>query len=239
MANKKKNIILILFIVAIILTTSITAIVVNNINKKNENKTNEINTINHEKNLENNKEKHDEIKDENNKETTHKQENNNQKDDIVIKEYKENDIINYANEISKTDNKDKLKEGFVTIIDFLFYDGKIYNKTFNELSNSAKIKIIALAIRIDNKMDELFPDYKDKISANTNKIYINLKTKIVALYLDTTVKICSNNSALCKDAKTGLNELKDSSNITWDFIKDISGVGINKLKNWYEVWREE
>ena len=33
------------------------------------------------------------------------------------------------------------------------------------------------------------------------------------------------------------NEMKNDFSITWSFIKNIAGVSVNKLKNWYEVWR--
>ena len=151
----------------------------------------------------------------------------------------EADVVKYVENISLESTGNKLKTGFVTTIDFLFYGGEIYGKTFSELSNSAKIKIITLALKIDSKIDEYFPGYKESISTTTNKVYTNIKTKLVTLYLDTTVKICNNNPTLCEDAKQGLTELKQDFGLTWDFIKDISGVGFSKLKDWYEVWREE
>lgn len=151
----------------------------------------------------------------------------------------EADVINYVQDISLSGAGDKLKSGFVTIIDFLFYDGEIYGKTFSELSSSAKIKVISLALKIDAKVEEYFPGYKETISNTTNKVYTNIKSKLVSLYLDTTVKICSNNQKLCIEAKRGLNELKQNFNVTWEFVKDISGVSITKIKDWYEVWKEK
>lgn len=151
----------------------------------------------------------------------------------------EADIISYVEEIPKSNAADKLKNGFVTVIDFIFYDGEISGKTFAELSSSAKLKIIIAALKIDAKIEEYFPEYKEKISATSTKVYTNVKSKLITLYLDTTVKICNSNPTLCIDAKAGLQDLKDNFGLTWSFIKDISGVGITKLKNWYEVWKEE
>jgi len=155
------------------------------------------------------------------------------------KEISEEVLVSYIETISNENDENKLKNGFVTVVDFLFYGGEIYSKTFIELSNGAKLKIITLALKIDSKIDEYFPDYKESISNTTNKVYTSIKSKLVSLYLDTTVKVCNNNSTLCEDAKEGLGELKKNFNITWEFIKDISGVGLTKLKNWYEIWREE
>lgn len=255
--KQKKIIIIICFVIAIILTATITGLIVNSYNKNERNKTNEIFK-------ENSSSKKEEIKEENIKseiEENIKNNNDNKtdsenKDDDTVKENNktkpnesiieskpenktEEDVINYVKNVSETSSKTALKEGFVKVVDFLFYDGEIYGKTFKELSNYAKIKIISLAIKIDSKIEEYVPGYKETISTTTNRVYTNLKTKLVTLYLDTTVKICNSNPTLCEDAKEGLQELKDSFGLTWNFIKEISGIGIAKLKDWYEVWKEE
>lgn len=245
---QKKNIIIIAgFIFVIILTATITALIVkhndHNINKANEIKSEESSSKNHDKNEEDNNAEnevaeHNVVKDNDSSESSSESnvesssEKNNEKKS-------ESDIVSYAEKIESSSTSNTLKEGFVTIIDFLLYDGKIYNKTFSELSNTAKIKVITLALKIDSKIDEYFPGYKESISTTTNKAYTSIKAKLVALYLDTTVKICNNNPTLCENAKANLNDLKETFGITWEFIKDISGVGITKLKDWYEVWKEE
>lgn len=154
-------------------------------------------------------------------------------------EKNEEDVINYFETISSSSAEGNLKKGFVNIIDFLFYNKEIDGITFDELTSEAKLKIIKLALKMDAKTEEYFPGYKESISATANKVYTDIKSKLISLYLDTTVKVCSNNSIVCEDAKEGLSELKQNFNITWDFIKDISGVGLSKLKAWYEVWKEK
>lgn len=261
---KKKNIIIIIaFIIAIIATATVTAIIVKN-NYKDKNKNNEIfkEEVNKDQEIENkpdenvDSDKNIEQQEDNNPEAKpnkeNQKENNTSTDKNSNSSIKENeaekseespkteaDVINYVKGVSTENKTSSLKEGFVKVIDFIFYDGKIYGKTFKELSNSAKIKIITFTLKIDSKIDEYFPEYKESISSTTSRIYTNVKNKLITLYLDTTVKICSNNESLCMDAKAGLAELKSSFGLTWDFIKDISGVGITKLKDWYEIWREE
>jgi len=254
----KKNIIIICicFAIAIVATVFITIGIMNYSNNEKENKTNikeKNNSINN--NLEEENKNLDELEEtikenpdnieinENNSSQNTSKPNKSEipkEDNPVIKEEKsEEDIINYVEDISTNSTGDKLKSGFIKVVDFLFYNGEIYDKTFSELSNSAKIKIIELALKIDSKIDEYFPGYKESISNTTTKVYTNIKTKLVTLYLDTTVKICNNNPTLCEDAKEGLEELKKNFGLTWDFIKDISGIGLTKLKDWYEVWKEE
>ena len=52
-----------------------------------------------------------------------------------------------VNNNSWNDVKDKAKEYFITIVDFIFYDGKIKGHTFNDLSSTAKLKIISIAFK--------------------------------------------------------------------------------------------
>ena len=85
--------------------------------------------------------------------------------------YTENDVISYfqneENSISTYQEgvtfKEKAKNTFVTIVDFIFYDKEIKGHTFKELSNSAKLQIIKIALSIDSKIEKYFPDYKETI----------------------------------------------------------------------------
>ncbi len=131
-----------------------------------------------------------------------------------------------------------IKSGFVTIVDFLFYGQPIKGKTFSELSTTAKLKVLKLAFSIDKKIDEHFPGYKEEISNTGSKIYTNVKSKAIEAYLNVTTKVCTNDPDTCAAAKEGLSDLKASFSLTWDFIKEIGGVGLSKLKAWYEVWRD-
>lgn len=132
---------------------------------------------------------------------------------------------------------DSIKSGFVSVIDFLFYGGEIKGKTFNELSNSAKIKVLQLAFSIDEGIEKYFPGYKESISTTSKKVYTNVKEEATKLYLDITTSICTDDPDLCESAKDGLSDLKASFSLTWDFIVKAAGEGLSKLKAWYEVWR--
>lgn len=158
----------------------------------------------------------------------------------------EEEIVAYFENLDKnldlySQNKSlgqSVKEGFVAIVDFLFYEGTIKGKMFHELSASAKIKILKIAFSIDQKIDQYFPGYKEEISSTSNKIYTNVKAKLLESYLDITTEVCENQPDTCVAAKQGLSDLKANFSLTWNFVKDISGVGISKLKSWYEVWKD-
>ncbi|MCI6266900.1 MAG: hypothetical protein MR598_08675 [Erysipelotrichaceae bacterium] len=158
----------------------------------------------------------------------------------------EDSVVTYFEQLNKDIDRynqnrslgQTIKKGFVTAIDFLFYGGTIKGYTFDSLSNKAKLKVLKLAFSIDSKIEKYFPGYKEEISTTSSKIYTNVKAKAIEAYLDITTKVCQEQSDTCHTAKEGLADLKKSFSLTWDFIKDISGVGISKLKAWYEVWKE-
>lgn len=171
-------------------------------------------------------------------ETITRQDNNDSSENIK----NENDVIQYFennyNDINsnKASIKDKAKEYFIDIVDFIFYDKEIKGYTFSELSDNAKIKVIAFALKIDSKIEEHIPGYKKSISSNGNKIYTDVKEKLVSSYLDLSVKICSNNEDGCNKAKDIFSDIKDNCKIGWSFIKKLASDGGNKLKDWYEIY---
>lgn len=167
-----------------------------------------------------------------------KQDNNDSSEDIK----NENEVVQYFesnyNDINsnKVSIKDKAKEYFIDIVDFIFYDKEIKGYTFSELSDNAKIKVIALALKIDSKIEEYVPGYKNSISSNGSKIYTDVKERLVSSYLDLSVKICSSNEEGCNKAKDIFSDIKDNCKIGWSFIKKLVSDGGNKLKDWYEIY---
>ena len=201
----------------------------------------------------NNNENNEENNTENNTKNESKEDNDQNSNDVNIKDNSddnyndsvtsEEDVVNYfekkydeVNNNSWDDVKDKAKEYFITIVDFIFYDGKIKGHTFNDLSSTTKLKIISIALKIDNKIEEHIPSYKETISSNGIKIYNNVKEKLVTLYLDISVEICKNHENGCNTAKEIFKDIKDNCRIGWDFVKKLVSSGTSKLKDWYEVY---
>ena len=167
--------------------------------------------------------------------------NNNTQDDIQNES--STDVIsylsNYYDELEKTNITEKtIKERFVSLVDFIFYDGEINNTTFKELTTETKLKVLHFFLKIDNKIEEKYPNYKNTISSTGNKIYTNAKSKALELYLNTTTEVCNNNESVCETAKEGLKDLKNNFSLTFDFIKTIAGKGIDKIAGWYKIWKE-
>lgn len=170
-------------------------------------------------------------------ETTTSQENNSTTTNTPTTQTEEQ-VLQYLNTTNEQlDNSQTLtqeiKEKFITIIDFIFYNQEISGYTFSQLTTSAKLQVLKLALVIDKKIETQFPNYKEQVSTK----YQNTKSKLLEKYLDLTVEVCQNNQETCSSAKEGLKDLKENFNLTWSTLKEIASTGLTKLKSWYEVWR--
>ncbi len=163
----------------------------------------------------------------------------------VTNEKKENknadaEVIAYFNETeSDMENpslKEEVKARFITVVDFLFYDGTIKGYTLNDLSSKAKLQILKIALAIDSKIENYIPGYKETITSTTGKIYTGLKSKIIESYLKITTKICNYDADTCDQAKKDFQDMKKSFSITWNLIKDLVSSGAENLKEWYEIF---
>ena len=151
-----------------------------------------------------------------------------------IKNADEEVLAYFNNEVNTADTKSKgtLKNTFIKVVDFIFYDKDINGYYFKDLTNSAKLKVIGLALKLDNIIDSHFPGYKDELSSSYNKA----KDNLITLYLNLTSEFCKNNDSICKSAKNDFSLLKESLNLSWDVIKNLAKSGTNKLKEWYEIF---
>lgn len=101
-------------------------------------------------------------------------------EESIVYEFEE--VENELNEVNNDISLErKLKKDFIVLTDFIFYDGTINGKTFDELSDSVKARVIIIYERIDTKIDTLFPNYKEELRTATNKAYNNIKEEILKL----------------------------------------------------------
>ena len=148
--------------------------------------------------------------------------------------YKSSDdsVLETTSEMLKDKNRNVIKENFIKIVDFIFYDSDINGYYFKDLTNGAKLKVIYYATMLDNLIDKEFPSYKENLS----EMYNNTKSKLIKLYLEKSSEYCKDNENVCKQAKSDFTVLKKSLNITFDFIKGLCQDGTQKLKEWYEIY---
>lgn len=217
----------------------------NNNISKNQSNENPINNNQHNSTTteNNNTESNNNVKEETKTETGATNNSSITENNLVTKD--ESSVISYFesqnNLITATSNQDdsslreKIKNTFVTIIDFIFYDKEIKGYTFKELTTSAKLKIIKIALSIDNKIDKYFPDYKEVIKDK----YDNIKGKLAVKYLEFTSTLCESvGEATCNQAKEDFNTMKENFGITWELIKELAKSGSSKVKEFYESWRD-
>ncbi len=163
----------------------------------------------------------------------------------VINEKKENknadaDVLTFfketENDLKDPNLQEEVKVRFISIVDFLFYNGTITGYTFNDVTSKTKLQILKIALSIDSKIESYLPGYKETITSTTGKIYTGLKIKIIENYLNTTTKICNYDKNLCETAKEDFQEMKKTFSITWNYIKDLIINATENLKEWYEIY---
>ena len=149
-------------------------------------------------------------------------------------------------EITAEDQK-VLENTFITLTDFIFYDGEINGVTFDELTDSAKEKVLDLYDKIDTKIESVFPNYKENIASTSKDVYANIKKEITELkdkikdkYID---KHGQENYDNLENAYNESKEtLKDSAKNTYETLKDVSTEFYentkNKAENWYKNYKE-
>lgn len=172
---------------------------------------------------------------------TDKNENNNVVEDEKVNN--EEELVNYVmtlnNELDTYKNEDnptfreKAKNIFVTVVDFLFYDKEIKGYKFKDLTYQTKLKVLKIAASIDNKIDEYFPNYKDKIKSG----YENIKGKIAVKYLEYTSKLCDKvGEESCSEFRTDFNNMKQSFGYTFSIIKEVASNASVKLVDILSEW---
>lgn len=162
--------------------------------------------------------------------------NNNQVNSSSTDTNIDDEVVTYVNTLKDDSTTSSLKTNFVTLVDFIFYDGTIKGHTFKELTNEAKLKVLETMLYLDSKVEKYFPNYKEEISSKTGRAYTTVKDKVVSSYLNITSAICSKDSSICDSAKEDFQNLKKNFGLTWSVIKEVAGDSKESIKNWYEIW---
>ena len=213
-------------------------------NKKNEEVKEEIKEKednNKEEIMINSKPNDNENKDISNNKDTIKNDNYNEKDNIVIDEL--NNTLKNIEESTQDENfKDKASSTFISIVDFLFYDGTIKGISFDELTEKGKEKVLEISSKIDVKLEEKCPGYKEKISNSTSKAY-QKASKIIkkgaknindfaksALGDENYQAIIDAKDELAKYSKDALNFVTGAGSKVFNDTKD-------KLNEWYQNFK--
>ncbi len=220
----KKNIITILILIVLILSGVV--IYLYRTNLKNTNKSNEKREI-----ITNNTNDKSIFNDKNLSINNNSYEN---KDNFV------NYLENVNNEVDKVNDENILKNTFITLTDFIFYDREIKNTKFKDLTSSVKEKVLNIYEEIDSKIENKFPGYKENIKSNSLRTYNNIKDKLD----DLRNNILNNykNSVgedEFNDTIDSFNEGKESMNDTINTYKPYVEDGKAKAKEYIAKKKDE
>lgn len=151
----------------------------------------------------------------------------------VVK-YIENDDKNVFTDANIEDFNSKVKAEIIKITDFIFNGTEINGHTFDELTEQAKLYVMDMLVKIDAKIEEVHPGYKDEIKIKV-KDYTG---KITDRYYEITEKICTEmGTTACNQAKKDIETMKENFNLTLDLAKVIGKSTIESIKEWYEIFK--
>ena len=151
----------------------------------------------------------------------------------VVK-YIENDDKSVFTDANIEDFNSKVKAEIIKITDFVFNGTEINGHTFDELTEQAKLYVMDMLVKIDAKIEEVHPGYKDEIKIKV-KDYTG---KITDGYYEITEKICTEmGTTACNQAKKDVETMKENFNLTLDLAKVIGKSTIESIKEWYEIFK--
>ena len=168
-----------------------------------------------------------------------------------VTEYSSNDeiVINsLESSLTKINNgstsdesfSDSAKGVFVSIVDFLFYDGEINGVTFDELTDSGKQKVLEIASKVDNAIESKIPGYKETISDTASKAF-NKASEVIKsgannLNNFAREKLGEENYQSIIDAK---DELVYYTKNAINFLGDVGGKVFNSVKDKLDSWYQD
>lgn len=135
---------------------------------------------------------------------------------------------------------DSAKGVFVSIVDFLFYDGEINGVTFDELTDSGKQKVLEIASKVDSAIETKIPGYKETISDTASKAF-NKASEIIksganSLNNFAREKLGEENYQSIIDAK---DELVYYTKNAISFLGDVGGKVFNSVKDKLDSWYQD
>lgn len=139
-----------------------------------------------------------------------------------------------------------LRNTFITLTDFIFYGGEIKGKTFAELKEDSKEKVLDIYSKIDAKLEEKVPNYKEDLKegySDVKQMILDLRDKIKSEYKDFVGEEGYDyQTQLYEDGKQNMKDVyeeykpyidsgKEKAKEYYESAKDY-------LNNWYQEYKE-
>lgn len=145
----------------------------------------------------------------------------------------EDDFIKYVKGISKEiekvvskdtiskDDKEVLKKTFVDFADFIFYGKEIKGYKFKDLSLTSKKEALSLFKKIDTKIEDIYPNYKDNLMSISKNNYNNIKDKASKMLDNYKEQVKTETYKSCK--KESQSILSKINKVINNWLKKVSG----------------
>lgn len=145
----------------------------------------------------------------------------------------EDDFIKYVKGISKEiekvvskdtiskDDKEVLKKTFVDFADFIFYGKEIKGHKFKDLSLTSKKEVLSLFKKIDTKIEDIYPNYKDNLMSISKNNYNNIKDKASKMLDNYKEQVKTETYKSCK--KESQSILSKINKVINNWLKKVSG----------------
>jgi len=160
--------------------------------------------------------------------------------DLVVLDY----FQRFGNDIKDSLDDDSLldkgKMYFIYCVDFLFYDGDINGVRFDDLTDSAKKQLLIDISNIDGLISSKFPNYKESIGEGVGAAY----SKAGDIIKEGSLNLSDfSREKLGEDNYNKIGKYKDMFIDTafgdWDVFTGLLGSGKQKVKDWYESFRDK
>lgn len=168
-----------------------------------------------------------------------------EEDNVIIEEFNQvkNKVVEFLNSEEVDNARDKAKGVFISVVDFLFYDGEINGVKFDDLTDDGKQKVLELATNIDSYIVKKFPTYKEDISETAKTAYTKasdlIKKGANNIKDFSKEQLGEENYNAIVDAKDELVEYtKEAAEVVGNISSKLWSNAKEKIKNWYEGFRE-
>ena len=145
-------------------------------------------------------------------------------------ENKKGEVETIINSSSLASAKEKAKNIFFDIIDFIFFDKQINGVTFSSLSLEAKAKVMTIALNIDSTIMKKYPNYKENVSTAYQSVIETLKEDLANTKNKLEEIIGEEKYAKLEDTN---EKVKEGAANLLEKAKDFTSEKLADLKEWY------
>ena len=161
------------------------------------------------------------------------QENKKVEDVIGLLEQIDNKITEKGYQV-----KDELVKDYGIVHDFIFENGTIKGYTFDELKDNIKAKALSIYLKIDEKIEKHFPQYKETIKEKYGNIKDKVKSKL-SQYKNNFIEYLKNEigeekyNSFIETKNKYVEEFKEQTKNDFNELKELGGKAKEKVKSWF------